>query len=79
MKLSTLFFVLSLMLVSCTTRPVSPSKESRRAIDTIYQARVKDIQPELDSLCAFLFDSIYTVAKDSILNERTDEMNKLVQ
>ena len=33
-----------LLLVSCTSRPVSPSKASRRAIDTIFQQKVTHAQ-----------------------------------
>ena len=68
-----------LLLVSCTTRPVSPSKASRRAIDTIYQARIIALQPKIDSMCKIVHDSIYTLAVDSILNERRMEINELVE
>ena len=68
-----------LLLVSCTTRPVAPSKASRRAIDTIYQAKIISIQPELDSMCTHLKDSIFKAASDSILQERTKEMIELVE
>jgi len=75
-----LFFCFALLLlVSCTTRPVSPSKASRRAIDTIYQSRIISFQPQLDSMCAHLEDSIFRVASDSILKERTEEMIELVK
>ena len=68
-----------LLLFSCTKRPVSPSKASRRAIDTIFQKEIIVLQPHIDSLCSRLQDSIYPLAVDSILNERRMEMNILVE
>lgn len=68
-----------LLLASCTKRPVSPSKASRRAIDTIYQKQIILIQPQIDSMCAHIEDSIFRVASDSILKERTQEMIDLVE
>lgn len=72
-------FCTGLLIVSCTNRPVSPSKASRRAIDTIFQQKVIAIQPAMDSICAHVKDSIYNVAVDSILEERMAEMNQLVE
>lgn len=69
----------SLLIVSCTNRPVSPSKASRRAIDTIFQQKVIAFQPNMDSICTHLKDSIYKVAVDSIFEERMAEMNELVE
>jgi hypothetical protein len=68
-----------LLLVSCTNRRVSPSKASRRAIDTIFQLKVIALQPRMDSICEHVKDSIYQVAIDSILEERMAEMNELVE
>ncbi|MDZ4748425.1 MAG: hypothetical protein SH808_08035 [Saprospiraceae bacterium] len=68
-----------LLQVSCTTRPVSPSKASRRAIDTVFQQKVIALQPTIDSLCTHIKDSVYKVAVDSILNERMTDMNELVE
>lgn len=79
MKRCLFFCCALLLLVSCTKRPVPPSKASRRAIDTIYQAKIISIQPEIDSMCAHLKDSIFRVASDSILQERTKEMIELVK
>jgi hypothetical protein len=79
MKWSILFFLAGFFLLACTTRPVTPSRASRRAIDTIYQQKVLALQPHLDSMCTLLQDSIYTLAIDSILTERREEMNELVK
>ena len=66
-------------LCSCTTRIVTPSRASRRAIDTIYQQRIVVLQPHMDSMCALFSDSLYVVAVDSILTQRTREMSDLVK
>jgi len=79
MKRGLLVFFSLVLLSSCTNRPVTPSRASRRAIDTIFQNEVIVMQPHLDSVCRQVHDSIYMVAVDSILNERRDEMNKLVK
>ena len=79
MKRCLFFGCAILLLVSCTKRPVSPSKASRRAIDTIYQQQIILIQPQIDSMCAHIEDSIFRVASDSILKERTQEMIELVE
>lgn len=68
-----------LLLLSCTERPVTPNKASRRAIDTLFQQQVIALQPRVDSLCAHLRDSVYPVAVDSILNERKADMNSLFE
>lgn len=79
MKWFLFFCCTGLLLVSCTNRPVSPSKASRRAIDTIFQLKVIALQPKMDSICTHVKDSIYKVAVDSILEERMAEMNELVE
>jgi hypothetical protein len=70
---------IGVFLLSCTSRRVTPTRESRRAIDTIYKNNVMLLQPKIDSLCDRLYDSIYAVAVDSILNERQEEMNSLIK
>jgi hypothetical protein len=79
MKRLLLILCIGLFLVSCTSRRVKPNRQSRRAIDTIYKENVVLIQPEIDSLCIILYDSIYAVAVDSILKERQEEMNALIK
>lgn len=74
-----LLFVFSLLLTSCTKRPVTPSKASRRAIDTIYQQQLLVIKPGVDSICLHVYDSLYPLAVDSIMQERQSEMEALVK
>jgi len=76
---SVVVFLCVLFLASCTTRNVTPTRASRRAIDTIFQQKVLVIQAHMDSVCTHLHDSIYTVAVDSIMSERTMEMTNLVK
>ena len=76
---SALFFVCILFMCSCTTRSVTPTRASRRAIDTIYQQKVLVMQPHMDSACAHVHDSIYVIALDSIMTERRIEMTNLVK
>lgn len=74
-----IFLCIGLFFASCTSRRVQPNRDSRRAIDTIYKNNVMLIQPQIDSVCVHLYDSIYSVAVDSILNERQEEMNALIK
>ncbi len=79
MKRMLVIMSMGLFLFSCTSRRVQPNRDSRRAIDTIYKNNVMLLQPEIDSLCTHLYDSIYTVAIDSILHERETDMKSLVK
>ena len=65
--------------LSCTNRPVGPTKDSRRAIDTVFQKEIIELQSHIDSMCYRMRDSLYPLAVDSILNERRTEMNILVE
>jgi hypothetical protein len=65
--------------MACAKRPVTPTRESRRAIDTLYSQRVFAMQPSMDTFCHRYGDSIYHVAVDSMLQERMAEMKELVQ
>ena len=74
--------LIALVLIStiaCARRPVTPTRESRRAIDTLYTEQVMKLQPAMDSFCQKYGDSIYHVAVDSMLKERMAEMQELVQ
>lgn len=66
-------------LISCTTREVSPTRDSRIAIDTIYQRKVSQMQAGLDSMCISYMDSVYRYAVDSMLKEREAEMQQLIK
>lgn len=71
--------IVTLLFASCTTRHVTPSRASRRAIDTMFQQQVLLMQPQMDSICKHVRDSVYAVAVDSFLQERQAEMIQLVK
>lgn len=79
MKSILVLVMISAFFMSCTTRPVTPTRASRRAVDTIYQQKILALQPHIDSSCAKFQDSIFIVAVDSILSLRQAEMNDLVR
>ena len=70
---------ISFSLFSCTTREVAPTRESRIAIDTIYQRKVFTLQAQLDSMCIAYMDSVYHYAVDSMLKVREDEIKQLIK
>ncbi len=74
-----LLFVFTLILASCTTRHVEPTRSSRRTIDTLYQKQVLMLQPRMDSACAVISDSLFQSAVDSLLTLRHREMKDLIQ
>lgn len=69
----------SVCCISCTKRPVNPTRESRRTIDTLFQKQIIALQPTMDSICGLYSDSLFTIARDSMLEERLAEMNELVK
>jgi hypothetical protein len=79
MRQMAMWLVLVLSLPSCTTRSVTPTRNSRITIDTIYQQKIIALQPAMDSLCKQLHDSLYAASVDSILSIRNLEMNELVK
>ena len=71
--------VIFFSLMSCATREVSPTRDSKIAIDTIYQQKVSKMQAGLDSMCIIYMDSVYRYAIDSMLKEREDEIRQLIK
>jgi len=71
--------LLLVFLAACTTRPVEPTRASRRIIDSTFQHLVSEMQPGMDSLCRIYGDSLYRVAVDSLRQQREAEMKSLVQ
>ncbi len=72
-------FSLFLFLISCTTRNVEPTRQSRHTIDTVFQQKSMVLQVELDAYCDSIYGNIYRTAVDSIMSERRAEMNILIQ
>lgn len=79
MKSLLVFGLIFFSLMSCATREVSPTRDSKIAIDTIYQQKVSQMQAGLDSMCVTYMDSIYRYAVDSMLKEREAEMQQLIK
>ena len=67
------------ILISCTSRGVQPTRQSRHTIDTLFQQKVILLKPGMDSVCDGIFKEIYTSAIDSIMEARKMEMNILVE
>lgn len=53
-------------------------KEARDVIDSISTERINVLRPELDSLCDIWFDSLVTVAMDSIMEVRQMERQIII-
>ena len=79
MKYLGVIVVLVIFLQACTSRQVEPNKASRKAIDTLYQQKVLVLQPQLDSFCQVMRDSLFMPTVDSMLALRRAEMIDLVQ
>lgn len=73
------WLILAVSMTACTTRPVEPTRASRRIIDSTFQQIVSEQQPGMDSLCRVYGDSLYRVAVDSLRQEREAEMKSLVK
>lgn len=71
--------LLAIWALACTSRQVEPTRQSRKTIDTLFQAQVLVLQPKMDSLCQVTFDSLFQASVDSILKERKQEMKKLME
>ena len=79
MKCAWLIIFVLLFFAACTTSPVTPSRNSREAIDSIFQHQTIFLQRETDSLCALHRQLFFQAAVDSIMNARQSEMNNLVR
>lgn len=74
------FFLCAVALCSaCTTQSVTPTRNSRVTIDTMYQRKIILLQPEMDSVCRIVHHGIFESAVDSIMDARQLEMNNLVK
>jgi hypothetical protein len=68
-----------LLLLSCTTSTVTPTRKSRQIIDSIYQRKIVLLQPGMDSFCISMQDTVFHHAVDSIMSSRQLEMDSLVR
>jgi hypothetical protein len=76
---SVVALLLFMFYMSCTTRPVEPTRSSRHTIDTLFQKEIISLQAEMDSMCAKMYDSLFMSNVDSLMTIRRAEMNILVE
>jgi hypothetical protein len=79
MKFTFLVFILFFFFVACTTSAVTPTRNSRQVIDSVFNRQTVFLQSEMDSLCAARHDVYFKIVVDSIMNARQSEMNNLVK
>lgn len=66
-----------LMLGSCGKRTIRLDRTLRRAIDTTAAKQIVILRPILDSLCEERYDSLVSVAVDSIMEKRQLEIKRI--
>ena len=78
--LSVLIFSLFLLFInmasSCVEEPVYLNSSQLRLVDTLVKHQIVPLQREMDSLCNLRFDDEVERAKDSIIIDRMEEINK---
>ena len=66
-------FVFLTLFSSCKEDEIKMTPKIKMHIDTTYRNEVRVLAGELDSICDMRFDSLVSVAKDSILKLRLEE------
>jgi hypothetical protein len=79
MKYYFLAIILFFFFSGCTTSAVTPTRNSRQVIDSVFNRQTVFLQPEMDSLCEARHDVYFKIVVDSIMNARQSEMNNLVK
>jgi len=79
MKSACFIMIVFIFFAACTTSPVTPSRNSRQTIDSIFQHQTVFLQHEADSLCLLHRQMFFQAAVDSIMYARQSEMNNLVR
>jgi len=79
MKCVCFIMIVFIFFAACTTSPVTPSRNSRATIDSIFQHKTVFLQNETDSLCLLHRQMFFQSAVDSIMHARQSEMNILVK
>jgi len=67
-----------ILLASCGKREIRLDRTLRRTIDTTAAKQIVILRPILDSLCDARYDSLVTVAVDSIMNKRQLEIKRII-
>ena len=79
MKWFSFFLFTIILMISCTTQGVRPTRTSIHIIDTTFQQKTIVLQPEMDSLCAQVQRTVFQSAVDSLIAIRQLEMDNLVR
>ena len=76
-----LFIVLfcCVLTPSCQKRSVKLDRSTMRMIDTAAATQFSELRPVLDSICAAQFDSLISVAMDSIMTIRQKEIDQILK
>ncbi len=71
--------ILSTLLLSCTADApkVRLNKEERKYIDSLFSARVPEIDTLMDSLCVVRRENDYQRLKDSLIDIRMKEIEAI--
>ncbi|MDX1684562.1 MAG: hypothetical protein R3275_04950 [Saprospiraceae bacterium] len=72
------FFLILLIMASCSKGPVTVDRDMRRTIDTLYRNKASLITQKTDSLCKIKRDSLYPVWLDSVLKQRKLERERIL-
>ena len=68
------------ILASCTDPHAGQLTEAEKAlVDSLYKKDIDSIRMYYDSLCTAQYDSLFNAARDSILEERIQEIENLQQ
>jgi hypothetical protein len=72
------FFFLAIL--SCEEEaPQSLSWEEKTLLDSLYNDEVLKIHPAMDSLCDLRYDSLVSFYRDSLWNQRIEEITRQLE
>jgi len=76
-----IFLLLLVLPLACTvdSSDVPLTRDERTMIDSIYRVRSATVKKEVDSLCDLRFERFVDHAVDSIMEERLQEIERLIK
>lgn len=75
-----LLSLLFCLLAACTPEPPPTlSWKERDLVDSLYRLQITSLRPTLDSLCTARFDSALQFKVDSMMKERTAEIERYLE
>ena len=73
-----LLFFFSLLTIACQPDPNRPlTRAEYSLVDTLYRRDIDSVRISIENWCKNHYDSIYTVARDSILEVRIEEIQMI--